>query len=253
MTDTHGGLSNDLADWYPLVQALDVPTPRTLIEPVPESLTALLDLVDPASPDFPADARETLERIRVALIVTGTPVFLRTGEMSAKHAWGASCLLDEPDNLVENLFGLYETQAMAWGVPMPEHIIIRELLPTEHLFYAFNGMPITKERRYFVRDGRVYDHHPYWPVSAIEDHHPHAADGRELPAAEWTETLREASSETAEEIEELTRLAERVGSVLPGAWSVDFLWVPDRGWAFIDAAHAERSYVMPEVDRAALR
>jgi hypothetical protein len=128
---------------------------------------------------------------------------------------------------------------------MPEHLVVREMLNTESLFFAFDDMPITRVRRYFVRDGVVEDHYPYWPAGALENPHARTAERRGLDGDEWLPLLRHGSVESPDEVAELTPLTERATSVLHGAWSVDWLWTTDRGWVLIDAAHAEESYTMP--------
>ena len=252
MNADHGGLSNDLADWFPPIAAAGIPVPRTLIIPVPESLLTVVDGINPRDPEFPADARYALEMIHLDLLITGTPVFIRTGELSGKHQWADTCALTDPDQLEQHLYHLYEAQCAAFGLPLPAHIILREMLNTEPLFYAFDGMPITKERRYFTTGGRVTDHHPYWPIAAVLEGNPTAIDGSVLHDADVADILSAASVETDDEIAELTALTERAAAAVTGDWSFDWLWTVDRGWVFIDAAHAERSYRMPEQDRALL-
>jgi len=45
---------------------------------------------------------------------------------------------------------------------------LRELIPTDHAFYAFDGRRlITIEVRTFVRDDKVDCMHPYWPIDSI--------------------------------------------------------------------------------------
>jgi hypothetical protein len=81
MTD-HGGLSNDLADWYPVIAATGVPTPRTIIVPAAESL---IDLFLDGSP-IDSAGKATVQAVEAAIAQFDGPVFLRTGEMSAKHS-----------------------------------------------------------------------------------------------------------------------------------------------------------------------
>jgi hypothetical protein len=244
-TDTHGGVGNDLADWFPIVEATGVPVPRTLI--IDAGPTIFEDMVDDLTPrQATVDA---MNRVGAAVNAVGTPAFLRTGEMSGKHQWGTTCFVADVQRTAAHLYTLIHTQAAAFGVDEPRHFVVRELLATEPAFIAFDGMPVTRERRYFVRDGKVYDHHEYWPAKAII--RARDADGTELSEAEWKPMLRELSTEPRHEVAELTKLSERAAVGLVGAWSLDWLWTADRGWVFIDAAHAERSYTIPVVDRAA--
>lgn len=237
------GPGNDLADWYPIVEASGVPTPRTVIVPVTGDLFALLD------GECPDDVADTLARTVDAVRTVGCPAFLRTGLLSAKHSWSRSCHVTDPDQVHGAAAVLAEAHALAW-LPPVEHLVARELLATHPVFWAFDGMPVTRERRYFARDGVVYDHQPYWPVGAIN--RARGADGSPLEVDTWLPFLRSISDQPAVEVAELTCLTECAAKGLPGAWSVDWLWAPDRGWVMIDAAHAEESYLMGELERAAL-
>ena len=98
-------------------------------------------------------------------------------------------------------------------------------------------MPITRERRYFVEDGIVIGHHPYWPSAAF-------ADCSDLPS-DWEAKLAALNQEDPAEVAELSALSAKVGVVLPGAWSVDWLHTA-RGWYLTDMAHAETSFVWPQ-------
>jgi hypothetical protein len=100
-------------------------------------------------------------------------------------------------------------------------------------FKAFEGMPVSKERRYFVRDGKVVCKHPYWPEDAIYGH--------KLPP-DWKLLLAAMNLETGEEREQLNAYAVKFASVNPGFWSVDFAQDARGNWWLIDAARGEVSW-----------
>jgi hypothetical protein len=54
--------------------------------------------------------------------------------------------------------------------------------------------------------------------------------------------LKELNTESEIEVRILTNIAEMVGSVLPGSWSVDFAKDRDGKWWLIDIALAEQSW-----------
>lgn len=238
---SHGGLRTELADWFPLVTETGTPVPRTII--VPADGAALFGAYE----GHPTAASEAImQRVRDAADQIGYPAFIRTGLTSGKHSWKWTCHLDSEASVPRSVLALFEFQEMVF-LPMIENFVVRELLPTTPLFYAFEELPITRERRYFARDGKVYDHHPYWPAGALDEHV--GSHGRN--AGGWEHTLATDSIETDEEVTTLTALTERAAAVLPGAWSLDWLHT-DQGWVFIDAAWAENSYVMPGHERARL-
>lgn len=232
----HGGVSNSLSEWFPLVERTGVPVPETVIFDIPEELVAEFLDERPLSPE----SREALALVHAEVTRLGD-AFLRTDLLSAKHSWLHSCRVNADSNIPAHVFELVMAHAMNM-LPRPRNLVVRELLPTTALLIAFDGMPIAAERRYYAKDGVVDDHAPYWPLAALES----SAQGND-----WRRALALASVESPEEVAELTLLAETASAHLPGAWSLDFL-LTTRGWVFIDAAHAEESYVMPEDDRQAL-
>ena len=94
-----------------------------------------------------------------------------------------------------------------------------------------SGECLLRERRYFVKDGAVTCHHPYWRQEAIEKWlAPRRRMGikTELPE-NWRELLAKINNEGAEseEVAYLIRTAERVGKLVGGYWSVDFAYVKE--------------------------
>lgn len=219
----------DLADWFPRLVEASIPVPRTRIVRAPADLIALLD------GETPAGFGAFLAELEAAGDEIGYPLFLRTGFGSGKHDWVDTCLVTSADDLGQHVFALVEWSEMVDVMGLPTTTwAVRELLPTDPAFTAFSGhLPITRERRYFVEDGRVVGYHPYWPPFAIES--PSVSD--------WEVRLSALNEMPPEEVSELTALAERVSTAVPGAWSVDFLHVPDRGWLCIDMAHTARSFI----------
>jgi len=112
--------------------------------------------------------------------------------------------------------------------------VLRELLPTTPIFYAFSGrMPIVREFRVFAAYGVCKCLHPYWPPHSIEDQRPSDPD--------WRERLDEANTLTETEKSEIESLAARASAVCGGAWSVDVLWT-EQGLYVTDMAEAYRSF-----------
>jgi hypothetical protein len=97
-------------------------------------------------------------------------------------------------------------------------------------------MPVNPERRYFVKDGAVLCHHPYWTKEAI-------AKGTSggLPK-DWESIVEEINKETKEESEILTGCSQKVAKALDGFWSVDFCKAKDNRWILIDCAEGVRSW-----------
>jgi hypothetical protein len=93
-------------------------------------------------------------------------------------------------------------------------------------------MPVNPERRYFINDGKVLCHHPYWIQAAITK-----------PSIEnWQEVLAEINTETTEEVQLLSGYAELIAKELPGFWSIDFCKAKNGQWYLIDMATGEHSW-----------
>src|SRR3989337_1939956 len=76
------------------------------------------------------------------------------------------------------------------------------------------GQANLQGRRYFVRDGQVQCHHPYWPEDALR------FEGRRPWG--WRKRLKVLNQETFGEVSRLWVYAERLAAHLDGYWSVDF-------------------------------
>lgn len=109
------------------------------------------------------------------------------------------------------------------------------MLKTEPAFHAFHGeMPITREFRYFVRDGEIEHRQFYWPAGSIDGHSPTAED--------WRAMLSDLAGVDAEDRYFLDWQTKNAGNLLGGYWSVDWLWTTDRGWVLTDMAEGNHSF-----------
>ena len=216
--------------WWPLVKDLDIPMPRTYI--IGMSLSS----------DKPTRAMKYLSEIRHAVkFCGGYPIFMRTDLMSAKFDWSKTCYCAGEQELIANIPRLAEVSETCDMIGRPvSALIFREYIEMVSGFKAFGGLPISRERRYFVRDGQVICHHAYWPRDAIRFYSP------QFKNPEWETRLANLNVEHDDEIKLLTKYAEIIGSALPGYWSVDFCNArPQRNkprWYFIDCALGENSW-----------
>jgi len=217
--------------WYPKIRGLQIALPKTQIVKVPyDKLVSIID--GKMLPD------NYLHQIAKIASKIGYPLFLRTDMGSAKHYWNHTCFVSEPKLLFTHISSLIDTtlaQGM-FGELDPNALVFREYLHLESTFRAFDGMPVAKERRYFINDGKVICHHPYWIKDAIEaDYHTNKPDN-------WRELLAELNIETDTEIKLLTSIANKVSKVCAGYWSVDFAKGLNDFWYLIDMAEGEKSW-----------
>ena len=218
--------------WYPKIEHLNVPMPKTEI-PVTKSFwdwVSLLDGEDPLSEDEKQAIRDA------AVKVGGYPVFMRSDLCSAKHDFERTCFIQNKEDVIQHLWTLIDENACRDC--MMESIVIREYIVPAWAFKAFRGLPIASERRYFVRDGEVACHHPYWIEDAIEFY------GDIRPPVSWQAELALMNREQ-EEVPLLTKYAEQIAQELGGDWSIDFMLGMDDRWYMIDMATAMQSWHPP--------
>ncbi len=228
---------NSAAVWWPKTKDLAIPQPKTVFIPVDRRHISF-------EGDDTPEAREAwtnmVMKLRVVAESFGYPIFLRTDLASGKQRWAEACFVEDDASLESCLSGVLEFNEMATVVGLPYwYLMVREYIPLEAPFKAFRGMPIAKERRYFVRNGEVACHHPYWPAEAIADGTPRSLA---LLPEDWRTQLRELDREPLDEIRLLGGYARQIGTVLEGYWSVDFAKAQDGTWYFIDAATGDDSY-----------
>lgn len=213
--------------WLPILQSIGMRVPDTAFVHYPHGseLFSLLDGEVPNGVDQLTDAIDAAVQS-----VGGYPVFIRTEQSSDKHSWKDSCYLPSRDHINTNIAFLVEHSAMAdWPC---DFFAVRRLIPTSPICTAFYGdMPIARERRLFIKDGKVVCNHPYWPNEAFE--HEASVSPRQI-----TE-LQELSPEDSNELQAMARY---IAQHIPGAWSVDFLVDSDGKWWCIDMAVAANSY-----------
>ena len=219
---------NSTLYWYPKVENLPVPQPRTETYVIPEQVLRRLKEENMENLDLDA-VNDVAEKIDY-------PVFCRTDQASEKHFWDMASYIPKRKNLKRHLFEIiaHNLEADMLGLDF-KALVFREYIPMDSKFTAFYGhMPINPERRYFVDEGEVICHHPYWGGDAIEE-----------PSVEnWESLLEEMSTESEQEVELLTSYARTIGEqfIGDGAWSVDFCKAKDGRWIFIDMALAEESF-----------
>jgi hypothetical protein len=235
--EAHVSKKNSLCFWYPYLVELGLPAPRTLILEFPgrEDHRMLFDWVageGKLDPGFANMLKEYAGRF-------GYPLFMRTDAASNKFEYQDACVVNGPDDLIRK-FGktieFNEEVEVAYNA-----IVFRELLKPDYKFTAYKGMPVTRERRYFARDGQYVCHHPYWFEDVITDrwhsHNPPVPDN-------WKELLAETNREMPGEVELLKGMAERVTLALKDYWSVDFLYANNQWW-ITDMALGKASFHYP--------
>lgn len=246
---------NSLLFWFPKVKALGIPVPKTTwVEFPPQIAHKFFD--EETCDDGVKQFQPYLEKLKEEAEAIGYPVFIRSDIASHKHGWKKGAFVRHEDELLDHIINTLEFNEMVGFVGLNYRaIVIREYLELDWRFKAFYGdMPVAKERRYFVMDGKVLCHHPYWTEEAIAEAHKgegtHSFLGylpHRLPN-KWQETLKELNRETEKEVKLLTKYARKISSVLDGYWSVDFAYTRKGEWFLLDMANGYAS-AHPKCDK----
>lgn len=228
--------SSCMSNWYVPLLFSGVPCPATMLVDLTSIGFTFFEsqawAYGEVSPELISAAKA---EIRKAADMIGYPCFLRTGQTSAKHYWKDSCYVESPDvldahiNEIVNFSGFVDLPCDVWAV--------RQILPaasSPDSFLAFDGeMPITKEMRFFIKDGAIEHIQRYWPKSAIEGH----AEG------DWEERFDRLMTLPEADLASLTAQTLHVATFFPGWWSIDWLYVPTEDkWYATDMAQGAGSY-----------
>ncbi len=224
---------NSLVYWYPILQEIRIPTPKTII--VHSGLCKLGIMSDGKLPE---GWKAFEKKLKQAMNEVGYPCFLRTGQMSNKHDWKESCFVSSPSEIKNHVTNLVEASYIANIAGSPfrfDFWVIRELLETEPVFNHFPGeMPVTREIRAFINKGKTQCVHPYWVTEAFK-----GLDKKEKELLKKVQKLPPKSHE-------VYKMIEYVSKYFKGYWSVDFLEDKNGKWWCIDMAVGKRSYHYPK-------
>lgn len=226
---------NCITYWLPKLEGGGILVPQTVIVNGPDDdLISLLDGERVAGFNaFIGGLGDAARR------VGGWPIFLRTGVFSAKHFDNAP-RVERIEDLGRAVARIVEASHIADLMGLPTDVwAVRKFIKGDCAFHAFGGLPIRRERRYFIADGAVVAHIPYWPVDAFEGAHASPS------MTGWRESLQSLSAEPEQEVAYLTGLSEQVAAQFEGAWSLDWMWDGEKWWA-IDMALAHESWGCPE-------
>lgn len=219
-----------LSYWFPILEKAGLPVPKTKIIETDVDLLELLENGKPAGFD------DFMVEMHAAAIEMGYPIFLRTGQTSGKHDWKHTCYVESSSVLAQHVLNLTEFSAMADFFGLDYSVwVIREFLELEHYFTAFEGMPVAREFRCFIKDGECICKHPYWPPDSIKN-------PSEDNWQEWMMFLNGLGSTTEHK---LNQILSKAAPLFDGAWSIDLAHLRTGGFVITDMAEADRSFHWP--------
>ena len=247
---------SSMSYWWPKIKDLDIPQPNTIRVPIDNS--NLVNVID---------GREEIQNIaemRQACKDIGSPTFIRNNVMSAKHGWESTCHLTNPADLERHIAEITEATLMACmgGELVIDAMFFREFLQLETTgFTAFHGkMPINKEVRCFIHDGKIDCVHPYWFNEVFDrevasevrmhkmmsDYKVDSKKGHGQLPADWSDKLAKSNELTFDDEWDINVHLDKVRPHFKDYWSVDFTKDVYGTWNLIDMARGELSQHHPE-------
>ncbi|MDD5453970.1 MAG: hypothetical protein PHW62_00520 [Candidatus Ratteibacteria bacterium] len=133
--------------WYPKIQHLDIPKPKTKIILTRTDPTEWWSFLDGAML-----SEKDLKLLHDTANKMGYPLFMKNSYTSGKHNYEDTCYVQNEAVLERHLYRIVEDSALK-DQPMTS-IILREHIELDWLFKAFKGLPISPERRYFTDNGK---------------------------------------------------------------------------------------------------
>ena len=233
---------NCISYWFPKLQASGVPVPKTWITRTDINLKAFLyELDDKKDAQLPHGFDAFLLQLKVNALLAGSPCFLRTGMTSGKHEWNQTCFVQDPEKIGHHILKLVEFSILADFIGLATDVwAVREFLPLQVAFHAFDGMPVAREFRLFVRDGVLTCAHEYWPPDSITS--PSCKD--------WHQKLNRISVFDDDAVAEAVTIVKKIGPHFDGNWSVDICPDVNGRWYVTDMAVAEQSFHWPSCPNA---
>ncbi len=216
---------NSITFWLPRLQNLKFPVPKTII------INADVDLLPVLDDKMTKGTERFIGELIRAIDIVGLPAFLRTEMLSNKHDWENSCFIKNTNDLFSHIKNLVEMSFVATVDRMTDcnFWAVREFIETEKVFEYFDGkMPITKEIRAFVRDGKIECKHPYWVSDAFEGIDP--------------KLLKQVQELNEQDELQTNKMIQYIANLFSGYWSIDLLKSKKGDWYCTDMAIGERSY-----------
>lgn len=159
----------------------------------------------------------------------GYPLFIRTDLTSHKKDPKNNTVHDETE-LLDKVGKLIKFNNK-WEQREMRALVFREYIPL-YIGFHLNGRPVTKERRYYVKDGKVLCHSERSWISS----------DRVSTPAEYRPMLKEINTETEDEVKLLTEMAEEFSRRVPDHIAVDFAMSQNGKWLLIEANDAITSW-----------
>lgn len=232
---------NCFTKWHDKVLECEIPSPKSKVIDFPVHLTKAV--CDGNVQEFHSELVSIAEEVLAFGAENGFPVFLKNGLFSGKHYWKETCFISSEMTAIDVVSHICEItfMGMCCGVDISAVLVVRKMIETAPVFYAFHGsMPVTEEYRVFATNGEVNGIQAYWPQKSIQ--HPDCED--------WEQKLKGISEPRKEDVVKMFGWASKITQSLGGYYSVDFLRDKNGDLWLIDMAIGQKSYKSPDYKSA---
>lgn len=223
-------------NWYPQIKNI-VKTPISqCIDISYDDFGNVINLFDniPLPNKTLKNFNKIVKKIKDFGTIYGYPLFIKSYTFSSKHNWENTCFIDKNSDILKHITNIIMDSELV-NCESGLGFVIRKFIDTSYSpFTAFEGMPVVKERRYFIKNKKVYGRQEYWVEGAFKN--------QNLTPKQWKQ-LRGLNLQTKEEILYLKSETEKIIKVLDGDWSVDWLMDSKGQWWCIDLAEMHKSYI----------
>lgn len=264
---------NSLLYWFPKIKEIkDLNIPKTYYIEFPRNLGT-------SDEKFKyLNRKDIKEQVYKFCDKLGYPLFVKTDFFSGKHNWKKTCFVSQKEDLYPHIFNIFEMSDCVSIIGLPIFaIVFRKYIPLYSNFKFFHGeLPISKERRFFIKDGNIQCKHPYWFSDVFKKYVSLKSNLKEGLSFQLLDSdkkekleneiirgeselrdiefkLQLLNKESEDEKVILEKMAKSVADVFSGYWSIDFAYSQDGKWYLIDMARGEDSFHLPDCEFASKR
>jgi hypothetical protein len=147
------------------IQLLNSPEQYNFAHYLPENYPTIADYTAKSSYlplSYPMKVLDEEKVIQAVSIFGNSPIIIKDYVKSLKHHWEEACYISSASNKTEVIKKVRRFLELQ-GPDLNEGLVFREFLELEPIgLHPESAMPLTKEYRLFILDGKLIKAYPYW-------------------------------------------------------------------------------------------
>lgn len=151
------------------IRLINTPEQYQFCHYLPESYSTIQDYT-PLTTFKKLESPFKIANFRQQISIFGNrPIIVKDFVKSQKHYWAEACFIPAADDEVQ-VTRVVEKFLELQGDDLNEGLVFREFVELEALTkHSQSGMPLTKEFRVFIKNGRIVQVFPYWDEGDYAD------------------------------------------------------------------------------------